>query len=116
MTTMRVELGPRGYDIAIVSGDAGALGAFARQAAPKSTRAVVVTDSNTEKFGEALAAVLESAAFKSDLAAVPAGEASKSTEHAHFLYDRLVDLNADRQTLVVAVGGGVVGDLAGFVA
>ncbi len=116
MSTIRVDLGPRGYDIAVVTGDAGGLGPFARQAAAKSTLGFVVADSNTETLAEAVAALLDGAHFKTELTAVPAGEASKSLEHANFLYDRLADLNADRQTLVVAVGGGVVGDLAGFVA
>jgi 3-dehydroquinate synthase len=116
MSTVRVDLGPRGYDIAVVSGDAGGLIAFTHEASPKSTLAFVVADSNTERFAEAAAALLNEGGFKTELAAVPAGEASKSEEHANFLYDRLVDFNADRQTLVVAVGGGVVGDLGGFVA
>src|SRR5262245_47826088 len=116
MSTMRVDLGPRGYDIAVVSGDPGALGAFARLVSPKSTLAFVVADSNTEALAEGVAAALDSTQFKTELVAVPAGEASKSVDHAHFLYDQLAELAADRQTLVIAVGGGVVGDLAGFVA
>jgi 3-dehydroquinate synthase len=50
------------------------------------------------------------------LLAVPAGEASKSAEQAAALWNRLVELRADRSTVVVAVGGGVIGDLGGFVA
>src|SRR5262249_47447226 len=49
-------------------------------------------------------------------AVLPAGEAQKSLAIASSLYDRLVDARADRKTLVVALGGGVIGDLAGFVA
>src|SRR5204863_2277415 len=49
-------------------------------------------------------------------ATIPAGEESKSLTQAAKLYDALYDLAADRQTAVVAVGGGVVGDLAGFAA
>lgn len=47
---------------------------------------------------------------------VPAGEASKSLEQTRRLYDQLAGLEVDRSTFLVAVGGGVVGDLAGFVA
>ena len=47
---------------------------------------------------------------------LPPGEGQKSLPSASLLYDRLVDLRADRRTLAVAVGGGVIGDLAGFVA
>src|SRR5204862_4872142 len=46
----------------------------------------------------------------------PSGEGQKSLAVAAELYDRLIDLPADRRTLIVAVGGGVIGDLAGFVA
>src|SRR5262245_19773188 len=116
MTTIRVELGPRSYDIAVASGDRDGLGAFARQVAPKSKLALVVTDSNLEALGEAASAVLGAAGFEASLAVVPVGEESKSLEQARFLYDRLADVSADRKTLVVALGGGVVGDLAGFVA
>jgi 3-dehydroquinate synthase len=116
MPTIRVNLGPRSYDVAVVSGDADGLGRFARKRAARSALAAVIADSNTEPLAEAVAAVLERAKFKTEMIAVPAGEASKSLEHAEFLYDRLADLNADRRTLIVAVGGGVVGDLSGFVA
>src|SRR6202011_5604915 len=49
-------------------------------------------------------------------AVLPSGEAQKSLASAGLLYDRLAEEHADRQTLVVALGGGVIGDLAGFVA
>src|SRR5205814_456334 len=50
------------------------------------------------------------------IAELPPGESQKSLKSAELLYDRLVDVHADRRSLVVAVGGGVIGDLAGFVA
>jgi 3-dehydroquinate synthase len=53
---------------------------------------------------------------RTDLLTVPAGETSKSTEQAARLWEALLACGADRKSVVVAVGGGVVGDLAGFVA
>lgn len=50
------------------------------------------------------------------MAVIPSGETSKSWEQTQRLYDALVNMSADRRTVVVAVGGGVTGDLAGFVA
>ncbi|NIP94799.1 MAG: 3-dehydroquinate synthase, partial [Akkermansiaceae bacterium] len=47
---------------------------------------------------------------------VPEGEPSKSLPQAEALYDRLLEWNCDRQSLLVALGGGVIGDLTGFVA
>jgi 3-dehydroquinate synthase len=115
MTTVRVELGPRSYDIVVTSGEPAGLGAFARQRS-RGTRAFVVTDANTRPHGETAASALQAAGFQTTLAVLPAGEPQKSLHVAAALYDRLADVQADRRTLVAAVGGGVVGDLAGFVA
>lgn len=115
MTFLRVDLGPRSYDIAVVSGDPG-LGPFARQRAASSALAVVVGDSNVTPHADATATALAAGGFRVERAVVPAGEASKCLAQVERLYDRLAAANADRRTLVVAVGGGVVGDLAGFVA
>src|SRR5215471_19300773 len=115
MTTVRVNLGERSYDIAIVSDDRAGLGPFARQRA-KGALAFVVGDGNTRPHAEAAAASLAAAGFRTALELVPAGEAQKALAVASRLYDRLADFRADRETLIVAAGGGVVGDLAGFVA
>lgn len=113
MPTIHVNLGPRSYVVAVGGGD---LGAFAQHCAAKSRLALVISDSNVETLAEGVVAALDAAKFSTQLAAVPAGEGSKSLEQLAFLYDRLAEMNADRKTLVVAVGGGVVGDLAGFAA
>jgi 3-dehydroquinate synthase len=116
MHTVRVDLGPRSYDIALTTADPAGIGPFARRCLPKSTLALVVTDTNTERHGRAVGAALKAAGFSTGAAVVPAGEESKSLAQAARLYDALYDLAADRLTAVVAVGGGVVGDLAGFAA
>ncbi|GAB6877579.1 3-dehydroquinate synthase [Thermaerobacter litoralis] len=67
-------------------------------------------------YGQRVAAALERAGFRVARAVVPAGEEAKSLEQAAALYDRLVEAGAGRDGWVVALGGGVVGDLAGFVA
>src|SRR5207237_371622 len=112
---LRVNLGPRSYDIAVVSGDPAGLGPFARRRCP-APRALVVTDENVAGHAAAVAGALRAAGFAPALAAVPPGEASKCLAAVARLYDALADLPADRKTPVVAVGGGVVGDLAGFAA
>src|SRR5437016_602227 len=116
MHSVRVNLGPRSYDIALASGDPAGIGPFARRALPKSQLALVVADANTQLHGRAVEAALQAAGLRTGFVAVPAGEASKSQAELSRLYDALYDLAADRQTAVVAVGGGVVGDLAGFAA
>src|SRR5438067_3931172 len=116
MHTVRVNLGPRAYDIALTTADPTGVGRSARRCLPRSTLALVVADGNTEPHGRAVEAGLRAAGFRTAFAVVPSGEASKSLLQAANLYDALYDSAADRQTAVVAVGGGVVGDLAGFAA
>jgi 3-dehydroquinate synthase len=112
---LRVNLGPRGYDIAIVSGEPAGLGPFARDRCP-AARAFIVADDNLMPHAEAAARSLHAAGFEPTLVTVSPGEASKCLAVAARLYDALAGLPADRKTPVVAVGGGVVGDLAGFAA
>lgn len=114
-TTIRVNLAERGYDIVITSDHLAGLGAFARQRC-RGTNAMVVTDQNVEIWANEIRASLQAAGFQTTPAVLPSGETQKSLQSASQLYDRLADIPADRQTLVVAVGGGVIGDLAGFVA
>jgi 3-dehydroquinate synthase len=113
--TVPVRLGERGYAICITSDDPAGVGPFARERA-RGSLAFVVTDSNVADHARATGQALAAAGFHVALAELPPGEAQKSLASAARLYDRLVDLNADRRTLVAAVGGGVLGDLAGFVA
>ncbi len=115
MHTVRVHLGPRAYDIAVGS-DPDGLGAFARRCLPTATAALIVGDTNVERHVRAAREQLASAGFTVETSLIPAGEPSKNLFSAAFLFDKLADMTADRRTPVVAVGGGVVGDLAGFVA
>ena len=112
---LRVDLGPRSYDIAIVSGDPGGLGPFVRGRCT-SAQALVIADENVTRHAEIVARSLHAVGCTPDLATVTPGEASKCLTIAERLYDALANLPADRKTPVIAVGGGVVGDLAGFVA
>jgi 3-dehydroquinate synthase len=116
MNTIRVNLGPRSYDIAIGSNEGPQIAAFVKSRCARSRLAYVVADTNTAGHAEEVAERLGDAGLESVIGDVPAGEQSKCLAEAERLYNELADLNADRQTLIVAVGGGVVGDLAGFVA
>ncbi|MBX9581800.1 MAG: 3-dehydroquinate synthase [Gemmataceae bacterium] len=116
MQTVRVNLGPRAYDIALAAGDPAGVGPFVRKLLPDARLALVVCDANTTAHARTVADALAATGFRTATAAVPAGEGSKSLDQAARLYDALYDLHADRKTPVVAVGGGVVGDLAGFAA
>ncbi len=113
--TVRVELGPRSYDIALTTNNPTGIGAFARQRA-RGSLALIVSDEHVRPHAESVAAAMTAAGFRTSLAVLPAGEATKSLATTSQLYDRLADQLADRKTLVVAVGGGVIGDVAGFAA
>ena len=115
MNTIRVQLGERSYDIQIVSDDRRGLGPFARERCGGAV-AFVVGDEHVSPHADAAADALAAAGFRTAVSVLPSGEAQKSLVTAAHLYDGLAEIRADRRTLVVAVGGGVIGDLAGFVA
>src|SRR5262249_2408081 len=115
MRSIRINLGDRAYDIVVTNGDSAEFGAFARQRSA-AKNAFLICDTNLAGHAQAAAKALTTAGFHTGSAIVPPGEAGKAPAAASELYDALVDFRADRQTLVVAVGGGVIGDLAGFVA
>lgn len=119
--TVHVDLAARSYDICIRSGGLDQIAAAVESwiPLPKSgTKMVaVVTD---EHLAQSHAATVLESFEKSDwttcLITLPPGEKSKSLEFLSYMYDQLVDFKADRGTVLVAVGGGVVGDAAGFAA
>jgi 3-dehydroquinate synthase len=114
MVPIRVELGPRSYDIA--AGPLAGVGPFARRCLPTASKALIVTDEHAEPFADAVLASLKAAELPASMVVMQAGEETKSLEWLAELYDELAELPADRRTAVVAVGGGVIGDLAGFAA
>jgi 3-dehydroquinate synthase len=84
---------------------------------PGQRKALVVTDQHVEHpHGEAVRQSLADGDWQSELFVMEPGELSKSLPVVSDMYDKLVEMKAGRQTVVFAVGGGVVGDTAGFVA
>jgi len=116
MPTVHVHLGPRSYDIEIGSGNLSAAVKFC-DAQQEDAHTVVITDTNVaQHYVDPVIAALEYEGCEVAALEVEAGEQSKSPEIAVELWEELLDAGADRKTVVVALGGGVVGDLAGFVA
>ena len=109
-----VELGERSYAIAF--GDLGSLGermACLREPGP----CVVVSNPLVESlYGERCLAALRAAGWEPTLLRVPDGEQAKSLAHWQALVEAILATGADRQTPVIAFGGGVTGDLTGFAA
>jgi 3-dehydroquinate synthase len=113
---IRVALGQRGYDVVVGTGLLSAAGEFLAPVL-RGRRAVVVADETVAALHlPTLAASLDAAGFRHDTVVVPPGEASKSFAQLERLLDAILDLAPERTTAVVALGGGVVGDLAGFAA
>jgi 3-dehydroquinate synthase len=84
---------------------------------PVGQRYIIVTDSSIHRrYGSPLLAAFRRRGLKTDLVAFPAGEASKTRRVRDLLEDRIIALGTGRDAAIVALGGGVVGDLAGFVA
>ena len=114
--TICVNLAERSYDIEIGSGNLDDAGRFLVERA-KTTHVVLITDENVHNLHAMRAAEhLGEQDIEVDVIVVDPGEQSKSPEVALSLWQGLLDLGADRRSVVAAVGGGVVGDLAGFVA
>jgi 3-dehydroquinate synthase len=116
LTTVDVRLHERSYAIEIGADRLAELGALAGRWC-RVSHAVIITDEHVERpHAMSAAAALSEAGATVDLLVVAPGETTKTVESAAFLWDKLLELGADRKTVVVAVGGGVIGDLAGFVA
>ncbi len=114
--TVRVALGDRSYDIRIGPGLLARAGA---EIGPvmAGRKAAIVTDEQVAALHlEALRAGLAEAGIGAEAVVLPAGEATKSFARLEALLDRLLDLKVGRHDLVIAFGGGVIGDLAGFAA
>ena len=111
-----VSLGSRSYNILIGDGLIEAAGAHVAHLAP-SAKCAVVTDSNVAALHlDRLMASLAKAGLRATSIVVPPGEASKSYAQFAHVCDGLIAAHIERRDLVIAFGGGVVGDLAGFAA
>ena len=117
MKTLHVGLDDRSYDIHIAPGLLSQAGALCRAALPRAGRLAVVTDSHVGPlYGETIMSSLAGAGFQAELVTIPAGESSKCLSMLGRLYDAFTAQGLTRSDGVVALGGGVVGDLAGFAA
>ena len=111
-----VNLGDRSYIIHIGAGVLGRLGALCAEAGLKG-KCLIITDENVGGYyAKATVESLESAGFSASVATLPAGEQTKCGDQVFELYSRCIDFGLDRHSFIVALGGGVIGDLAGYVA
>ncbi len=115
MTTVKVALGERSYDIRI---EAGLLARAGELLAPlaRGRNMAIVTDENVRPHLATLQRALAEADVASEAIVLPPGEGTKSWAQLESLTDRLLDLGIERGDHVIALGGGVIGDLVGFAA
>ncbi len=123
VSTVHVQLAERSYEIRIVSGGLTELPSLlptwlerSPYRAGASRRALLVTDRNARQHAEVVHSGLIAAGWICRLTELEPGEKTKSVSNLSRIWDDLIAMNADRQTVVIAVGGGVIGDLAGFAA
>ncbi len=116
MKQVNVALGSKSYPVYIGAGLLARAGSYLKERGFNG-RLVVITDSTVKKlYGDMLGRALEGDGFQVDILEVPPGEEQKTLENAGRLYRGLTAVHVERATPVLALGGGVIGDLAGFVA
>ena len=114
--SVKVELGERSYPIVIGRGQVLTLGQRVTALRPRA-KAAIVTDENVARHHlTAAQSALAGAGMNSTCITVPAGEGSKSFAMLERVCETLLETRTERGDLIVALGGGVIGDLAGFAA
>ncbi|ANL67489.1 3-dehydroquinate synthase [Rhizobium phaseoli] len=114
--TVHVPLGERAYDILIGPGLIARAGAEIASRL-KGRKAAAITDENVAPiYLDALVASLDAAGIASAAVVLPAGEKTKSFEHLMTACDKVLEARVERNDCVIALGGGVIGDLSGFAA
>ena len=111
-----VELGERSYPIHIAPGALAEAGTLTAGLGGRALVAVVTDETVAGLHLEALRRALEAAGRSVEAIVLPPGEATKSWAHLELLTERLLALGVERGDFIVALGGGVIGDLAGFAA
>ena len=109
---LEVELGDRSYPIYIAEGLISNVGEHIH-----ATRCIIISDENVAPLYAAdVVESCQAAGIQTDLIILPAGEGTKSFDSYQGLMERLLELQPDRKTALIALGGGVIGDLTGFAA
>ncbi len=114
--TTRVNLAERSYDIQIGSGNLADLSPFLRERCQGSHVVIITDDVVDSLYADKLGDQLAQDEWEVHLLIVDAGEQSKSVENIQELWETMLEEGTDRKSIVLAVGGGVVGDLAGYAA
>ncbi|NTW99677.1 MAG: iron-containing alcohol dehydrogenase [Geobacteraceae bacterium] len=116
MSVLSVNLAENSYDIVIERGALASLGRRCRAVGMAGVAAVISNPTVAALYGPAVRESLEVAGFTVALVEIPDGEEFKNSTTLNRVYDELLAAGVDRGSFVVALGGGVVGDVAGYAA
>jgi 3-dehydroquinate synthase len=117
MSRITVSVQPRPYDVIVESGLLSRAGTVLREHFPERRDCFVVTVAPVRKrWGRKLLASLTPAGWSTKFIEMPDGERHKRMDTVEALAEKLVSLRADRNAVIIAFGGGVVGDVTGFLA
>jgi 3-dehydroquinate synthase len=114
--TVKVALGERSYDIMIGHGLMQDIGRLLAPLLHRPVTAIVTDENVASRHLQALEASLQAAGISTTAIVIPAGETSKSFTRLAEICDRLLAASIERRDTIIAFGGGVIGDLAGFAA
>jgi 3-dehydroquinate synthase len=104
------------YDAIVASNLLGQIGQYVRKHLFRQTCAIISDTNVGPRFANRIERSLTSAGFKPTLITIPAGEKSKTLRQAGAICEQMIAAGLDRQSFVIGLGGGVVGDISGFVA
>jgi len=116
MEKLRVELGERSYEILIDRGNLPFIGERLLRFSIGKKIAVISNPKIYELYGEKIISSLKKEGFDPSLILIPDGEIYKDYFWAYHILTQLLELGLDRKSCLIALGGGVIGDITGFVA
>jgi len=116
MQPLNIDLGERSYDIFIGPNLLAKAGEFFSQVLQPSRIVLITHPFLFQLYGEKIFSGFKNQGWATDVVEVSEGETAKTLKRVEIIYDRLLALKCDRKSVLVALGGGVIGDLVGFVA
>jgi 3-dehydroquinate synthase len=114
--TVTIQAGKCSYDVLIAEKLLNRSGSAIAERLSKSKCAIISDENVASRYGQRVSDSLLSGGFQLVLITIPAGEQSKTLNHAEIVCDQMLEAGLDRHSFVIGLGGGVVGDLSGFVA
>lgn len=114
--TVKVGLGKRSYDIVIGPGCLHRMGQYLQALGLSGTVGVVTNPTLSRLYGASLKKAIVNAGFTCHVISLPEGERTKTLRWVSYVLDELVEHRFERRSALVALGGGVIGDIAGFAA